>query len=234
MITLAFVRWGVAPTVITEGGHSLDSTHFGTLLADDVTKLDVGDAVIYPQHGVGRIVRKERKTVLGKTREYFTVKIMRNDMTVIVPVEMASEARLTLGPAFESDARDSLDDLVSVLVASPDALRNVLTIEAAGNTVRMRAHDEGWDDDLSYFVGGATEDSILPVEQSPVTSTSLKTFAAAGGGALSVWLTSRGVVGVLEGGAGIVVLYTSVATGDLIQRLLGSVGPQANASPEEE
>src|SRR5260221_1585731 len=47
----------------------------------------IGDKVVYPHHGAGTIVKKEQREVLGQKREYLTIQIMHNDMTVQVPSE---------------------------------------------------------------------------------------------------------------------------------------------------
>jgi len=57
-------------------------------------EFEVGDSVVYPHHGAGRVLRKEEKEVLGDRREYLTIKILHNDMTVMVPCENASVAGL--------------------------------------------------------------------------------------------------------------------------------------------
>ncbi len=54
----------------------------------------VGDKVVYPHHGAGKIVRKEKKEVLGQLREYLTIQILYNEMTVEVPTESADRAGL--------------------------------------------------------------------------------------------------------------------------------------------
>src|SRR4051794_41357763 len=55
---------------------------------------EIGDHVVYPHHGAGQVVKKEAKTILGETREYLTIKILHNDMTVMVPSENAGKAGL--------------------------------------------------------------------------------------------------------------------------------------------
>jgi CarD family transcriptional regulator len=55
---------------------------------------EIGDHVVYPHHGAGQVVKKEQKTILGETREYLTIKILHNDMTVMVPSENAGKAGL--------------------------------------------------------------------------------------------------------------------------------------------
>ena len=50
--------------------------------------------MVYPHHGAGKVQKKELKTVLGEEREYLTIKILHNDMTVMVPCENAGKAGL--------------------------------------------------------------------------------------------------------------------------------------------
>jgi CarD family transcriptional regulator len=54
----------------------------------------VGDKVVYPHHGAGKIMKIEQKDVLGQQRDYLTIQILHNDMTVMVPVENADRAGL--------------------------------------------------------------------------------------------------------------------------------------------
>ena len=55
---------------------------------------EVGDKVVYPHHGAGKIMKIEQKEVLGQFRDYLTIQILHNDMTVMVPVENADRAGL--------------------------------------------------------------------------------------------------------------------------------------------
>lgn len=55
---------------------------------------EVGDKVVYPHHGAGTVLLKEMKEVLGQRREYLTIKILYNEMTVQVPTENAERAGL--------------------------------------------------------------------------------------------------------------------------------------------
>ena len=54
----------------------------------------VGDKVVYPHHGAGKVLKKEKKEMLGERREYLTIKILHNDMTVMVPSDSAGRAGL--------------------------------------------------------------------------------------------------------------------------------------------
>ena len=55
---------------------------------------DVGDKVVYPHHGAGTVEKKEVKVVLGEEREYLTIRILHNEMTVNVPVDNCEKVGL--------------------------------------------------------------------------------------------------------------------------------------------
>ncbi len=74
----------------------------------------VGDKVVYPHHGAGKIMKIEQKEVLGQLREYLTIQILHNDMTVMVPVENADRAGLR--KVVESDV---VDQVLEVLRGDP-------------------------------------------------------------------------------------------------------------------
>ena len=50
--------------------------------------------MVYPHHGAGKVLKKEEMEMLGERREYLTIKILHNDMTVRVPTENAALAGL--------------------------------------------------------------------------------------------------------------------------------------------
>jgi CarD family transcriptional regulator len=73
------------------------SEHFDDIeITREIECIDfqVGDNVVYPHHGAGQVLKKEQKQVLGEIREYLTIKILHNDMTVMVPCENAGKAGL--------------------------------------------------------------------------------------------------------------------------------------------
>jgi CarD family transcriptional regulator len=47
---------------------------------------EVGDKVIYPNHGLGIVERIEEKTILGTTCGFYHLRIIANDTTVLVPL----------------------------------------------------------------------------------------------------------------------------------------------------
>jgi CarD family transcriptional regulator len=57
-------------------------------------EFECGDNVVYPHHGAGKVLKKELRKMFGEEREYLTIKILHNDMTVMVPCENAALAGL--------------------------------------------------------------------------------------------------------------------------------------------
>jgi CarD family transcriptional regulator len=60
----------------------------------EFVEFELGDHVVYPHHGAGKVLKKEEMEMLGERREYLTIKILHNDMTVRVPTENAALAGL--------------------------------------------------------------------------------------------------------------------------------------------
>jgi CarD family transcriptional regulator len=74
------------PAIFAESG---EETKLG-----EVGLFDVGDKVVYPHHGAGTVVKKESREILGEKREYLTIQILHNDMTVQVPCDNAEKVGL--------------------------------------------------------------------------------------------------------------------------------------------
>jgi len=60
----------------------------------EVGLFQVGDKVVYPHHGAGTVVKRETREILGEQREYLTIQILHNDMTVNVPCENCDKVGL--------------------------------------------------------------------------------------------------------------------------------------------
>lgn len=75
-----------------------------------VYSFEEGDKVVYPHHGAGVVLKKESTDLLGETREYLTIKILHNDLTVKVPTENAGIAGLR--PVIDED---EIKKVISVL-----------------------------------------------------------------------------------------------------------------------
>ena len=74
------------------------------------TPFKKGSAVIYPQHGAGKIVDLVTKTVGDVERDYFVVDLELQELRVWVPVDEAEELGVR-----EPTPKDELDDLFELL-----------------------------------------------------------------------------------------------------------------------
>ena len=59
-----------------------------------VCDFEEGDKVVYPHHGAGLVLKKESRELMGEKRDYLTIKILHNELTVMVPCENAGVAGL--------------------------------------------------------------------------------------------------------------------------------------------
>ncbi len=54
----------------------------------------VGDNVVYPSQGAGKVEEKTTRVVLGETHEYLRISFIRGDMDVLVPLKKGEEVGL--------------------------------------------------------------------------------------------------------------------------------------------
>ena len=51
----------------------------------DVREFKVGDLAVYPAHGVGRINSIESRIINGEEHDFYMMKILENEMTIMIP-----------------------------------------------------------------------------------------------------------------------------------------------------
>jgi CarD family transcriptional regulator len=54
----------------------------------------IGDLAVYPAHGVGKIESIETRNVGGKKQDFYIVRILDNDMKIMIPIPNASAVGL--------------------------------------------------------------------------------------------------------------------------------------------
>ncbi len=55
---------------------------------------NIGDTVFYPGHGAGRIAEVVEQEFLGERRRFYRIRVIGNEMTVMVPVDGSDKAGL--------------------------------------------------------------------------------------------------------------------------------------------
>ena len=59
-----------------------------------ILQFELGDKVIYPNHGLGVIERIEKRTILGTTCGFYSLRMATSDTTVLVPVDNVDDVGL--------------------------------------------------------------------------------------------------------------------------------------------
>ncbi|MBU4361079.1 CarD family transcriptional regulator [bacterium] len=74
----------------------------------------IGDKVSHPSFGVGDIEKIEEKKVLGQKEKYYILKLMVNEMTLMVPINKAEEIglRYIIDPETVPDVLNVLSDRI--------------------------------------------------------------------------------------------------------------------------
>ena len=65
----------------------------------------VGDRVVYPHHGAAIIKKKEKRELLGETKEYLVLEMVHGDLVLSVPSDKADEVGMR-PPISEADVED--------------------------------------------------------------------------------------------------------------------------------
>jgi CarD family transcriptional regulator len=74
----------------------------------------IGDKVSHPSFGVGDIEKIEEKKILGQKEKYYILKLMVNEMTLMIPIDKAEEIglRYIIDPETVPDVLNVLSDRI--------------------------------------------------------------------------------------------------------------------------
>lgn len=100
----------------------------------------VGEAVVYPAHGAGRIVGLDERSVLGEKRSYYVLELLGQAHTVMVPVGAAQAClRLPLAGAAVERLLDELKTEVRLPTIWMQRHREEERILASGDPYQVAA-----------------------------------------------------------------------------------------------
>ena len=82
-----------------QGEYKLDVCHLNCLkyvqfVRGDMDTFEIGDKVVYPNHGVGIIEKISNRLVQGKFERFYLLRISSNDILVMVPTANAGDVGL--------------------------------------------------------------------------------------------------------------------------------------------
>lgn len=59
-----------------------------------MSEFNIGDKVVYPAHGVAEVTGVERREIAGSAMEFYVLRVLENDMKVMVPKKNAGSVGL--------------------------------------------------------------------------------------------------------------------------------------------
>ncbi len=54
-------------------------------------RFEIGDKIVYPNHGAGTIIGIETKEILGDEKQYYIMELPIGDMRVMIPIDRIDE-----------------------------------------------------------------------------------------------------------------------------------------------
>lgn len=84
----------------------------------------IGEKVIYPMQGIGIIERIEDKIFSGKSKEYIIVKILSNNLEIMIPTDKISNSNLR-----KISDNSTLESVLFNLTNEDDKLKDISTKE---------------------------------------------------------------------------------------------------------
>ena len=78
---------------------------------------NIGDKVVYPMHGAGKIESIEEKEIMGETEDYYIIKMLVDGVKVMVPTDKAQNIGVR-----ELSAKEESDKVFSILEAPMEEL----------------------------------------------------------------------------------------------------------------
>lgn len=95
-----------------------------------------GDFVVYPTHGVGKVLSVEKEEIAGHTLELFVISFDRDRMTLRVPVSKAANSGLR-----KLSSKKRMDEAIQTLKGRPRVKRTMWSRRAAEYDVKINSGD---------------------------------------------------------------------------------------------
>lgn len=95
-----------------------------------------GDFVVYPTHGVGKVLSVEEAEIAGHTLELFVISFDRDRMTLRVPVTKAANSGLR-----KLSSKKRMDEAIQTLKGRPRVKRTMWSRRAAEYDIKINSGD---------------------------------------------------------------------------------------------
>jgi CarD family transcriptional regulator len=99
-------------------------------------RFDVGDRVVHPHHGAGKVIAHRRRRFLGSTRDYLEIEMADASLRILVP----SDATAAVGLRTIGDPR-TVRRIVEVLESEPELVTENWSTRQRRNLARLKGGD---------------------------------------------------------------------------------------------
>ncbi|SDM40230.1 transcriptional regulator, CarD family [Halarsenatibacter silvermanii] len=114
---------------------------------------DIGDKVVYPNHGAGTIVDIESREILGEEKKYYIMKLPIGEMKVMIPVDKVDE----IGVRDIIDEEEA-NEIIALLKGDQSKMSQNWNRRYRANMEKLKTGD-------IYEVGGVVRDLTIRDEE---------------------------------------------------------------------
>ncbi len=136
-------------------------------MASSVAKFDVGDYVVYPKHGVGRVIELQNEEIAGMQLELYVLRFEKEKMTLRVPM---NKAELVGMRKLSSDK--TLGEAIDTLKGKPKVKRTMWSRRAQEYEAKINSGD-------LVSIAEVTRDLFRPDDQPEQSYSERQIFEAA-------------------------------------------------------
>jgi CarD family transcriptional regulator len=136
--SFAFITKGISDgsEAIWFDGSYISQIWKGFLMAANALSFDVGDYVVYPKHGVGRVIDLQNQEIAGMQLELYVLRFEKERMTLRVPMNKAESVGMR---KLSSDK--TLREALETLKAKPKVKRSMWSRRAQEYEAKINSGD---------------------------------------------------------------------------------------------
>jgi len=124
--------WGTMRQIVS----TWSSQQKGQMMAAKALSFDVGDFVVYPKHGVGRVVELQNTEIAGTSLDLYVLRFEKERMTLRVPVGKADAVGMR---KLSSDK--TMKDALETLTGKPKVKRTMWSRRAQEYEAKINSGD---------------------------------------------------------------------------------------------
>ncbi|MGM0420183.1 MAG: CarD family transcriptional regulator [Bacillota bacterium] len=112
-------------------------------------RFEIGDKVVYPNHGAGTIIGIETKEILGAEKQYYIMQLPIGDMKVMIPIDKVDEIGVR-----EIIDEEEADQIIALLKGDKSKMSQNWNRRYRANMEKLKTGD-------IYEVGGVVRDLTI-------------------------------------------------------------------------